>query len=462
MSQIPNIKNRIDNLLYFLEPLLPLANSHMVDFFTKSLFINNVSPDLQQEISSIGIDKAINAIFSNNFQADSALGKIVDNSRSFTLKNCKDVCLSTEAFLDKMHQRGCSPIDKFKLESFMTAKKSHEVEILSVVAASVFKVSNTTHFVDLGDGKGYLSSFLSLQHGIPVLGVDVSNINTCGAIKRVQKLTRIWHGLKINQKKTVPKKDENYSNENGSLYKQVTEFVDHNVDLQKLVVDNYDIDFEPIIGLVGLHTCGDLGPNSIQLFANKDDIKSICNVACCYHLITEQNKVADIGSQSGFPLSHYLKVKNVAIGRNARMIANQSVDRILNKETLPNVTISYRALLQVILEKYCKQLPNKTVGKFRKTPKNFLDYCRIAINRLEADIDITDEEIQNLYIEHSQQLNELNVFYLLRCKLSPVIESLILLDRLLYLQEQGYINSYIVQLFNPVVSPRCYGIVALK
>lgn len=460
MSKIA-IKQHIDNLLYFLEPLLPLANSHMVDFFTKSLFITNVPQDIQQEINNIGIDKAISSFFANCLQTNSALRKMVETSESMTLQNCEDVCLSTELFLDKMYQWGCSPIVKVKLESFMTAKKSHEVEFFSVIAASIFKVSNTTHFIDLGDGKGYLSSFLSLQHGIPVLGIDASNVNTCGAIKRVQKLSRIWRGISSN--KTVPKKEEDFRIEYKSLYKQVTEFVDENVNLQKLITDNYDIDYEPIIGLVGLHTCGNLGPSSIRLFSNTDNIKSMCNVGCCYHLITEKNETDCSEKCVGFPLSQYLKVKNVVIGRNARMMANQSIDRILHNETLPNITITYRALLQVVLEKHCKKLPIKTVGKFRKSPKNFLEYCRIALKKIEVNDDnITDEEINNVYMEYIQQLKEVNFFYLLRCKLAPVIESLILLDRLLYLQEQGWNNSFIVQLFNPIVSPRCYGIVALK
>lgn len=42
--------------------------------------------------------------------------------------------------------------------------------------------------IDAGDGKGYLSTRLSLEHNIKVLGVDYNPINTIGAKLRSEKL----------------------------------------------------------------------------------------------------------------------------------------------------------------------------------------------------------------------------------------------------------------------------------
>jgi len=39
---------------------------------------------------------------------------------------------------------------------------------------------------------------------------------------------------------------------------------------------------------------------------------------------------------------------------------------------------------------------------------------------------------------------------------------LILLDRLLYLKELGYERSYLIDLFDPVISPRHFAIVSIK
>jgi len=56
-------------------------------------------------------------------------------------------------------------------------------------------------------------------------------------------------------------------------------------------------------------------------------------------------------------------------------------------------------------------------------------------------------------------------FYALRAVLAPVIESYILLDRLLFLKEQGEvmggsIAAELVPLFDPSISPRNMAIVA--
>lgn len=52
-------------------------------------------------------------------------------------------------------------------------------------------------------------------------------------------------------------------------------------------------------------------------------------------------------------------------------------------------------------------------------------------------------------------------YYVLRLLLAPLWEELILLDRLLYLRELGY-PSALVPVFDPLISPRNYAVVAVK
>lgn len=40
--------------------------------------------------------------------------------------------------------------------------------------------------------------------------------------------------------------------------------------------------------LIGLHTCGNLASTSMEVFAHSDQLKVLCNVGCCYHLIDER------------------------------------------------------------------------------------------------------------------------------------------------------------------------------
>ena len=40
--------------------------------------------------------------------------------------------------------------------------------------------------------------------------------------------------------------------------------------------------------LTGLHTCGDLASTMLKLFVSNSDVKCLCSVGCCYHLLTEE------------------------------------------------------------------------------------------------------------------------------------------------------------------------------
>lgn len=56
--------------------------------------------------------------------------------------------------------------------------------------------------IDAGDGKGYLSTRLSLEHNIKVLGVDYNPVNTLGALIRSEKLEVIIVSFKNLEKKS--------------------------------------------------------------------------------------------------------------------------------------------------------------------------------------------------------------------------------------------------------------------
>nr|XP_023023967.1 methyltransferase-like protein 25 isoform X1 [Leptinotarsa decemlineata] len=457
-SKCQFVMDQIECLISYLEPLLPLANFHMVDYFSKDEFENFLSNSIKQEIKKVGQQEVISSIFKNDYKEMPNLCEYVNKSKQFTLKNIHSVCFTTNSFLNHLKELSCEEFLRLRLNIFMTSKKSHEVDILSCVSAALKSISRTSHLIDIGDGRGYLSSMLALHYKIPILGVDASVINTHSAVKRVEKLSKIWNSVvKVDNEKTRKTTKD--------LYKQITKYVDEDIDLDQLITDVF-LEKPCGLGLVGLHTCGDLAPTSIRIFSANEQIKTICNVGCCYHFISEsfENEGDDNLCSTGFPMSEFLKQKKFVIGRSARMIAAQSVDRIMDGKDLPNRTIFYRALFEVLLDRKCSFLTKekRQVGRFRKQCSDFSEYVNKAMKKLDLKIDITDLEINEVYEEHEARIHELNLFYLIRGMLSPVIESLILLDRLLFLHEQGHDNSFLVQLFDPVVSPRCYGLIAMK
>ncbi|KPJ10654.1 Uncharacterized protein C12orf26-like [Papilio machaon] len=75
---------------------------------------------------------------------------------------------------------------------------------------------------------------------------------------------------------------------------------------------------------------------------------------------------------------------------------------------------------------------------------------------------LPDSYLTDVSNDLQYQWKQIVMFNFLRLCLAQVIESVVLLDRLLYLFENGYGKSYIVKLFDPVMSPRCHSIVAVR
>lgn len=75
-------------------------------------------------------------------------------------------------------------------DEFMNSKKSHEVQSMSEVVARLAQHCGVKQVIDVGSGKGYLSSSLSLRYGLQVYGIDSSSTNTHGAQERNRKLKK--------------------------------------------------------------------------------------------------------------------------------------------------------------------------------------------------------------------------------------------------------------------------------
>lgn len=94
----------------------------------------------------------------------------------------------------------------------------------------------------------------------------------------------------------------------------------------------------------------------------------------------------------------------------------------------------------------------------------FEEYARSALERLNLP-PAPASMLKSVWIEVAPHQDLVGPFYALRAVLAPVIESYILLDRLLYLKEQaevfgGSMTAELVPLFDPAISPRNMAIVA--
>ncbi|XP_053658694.1 probable methyltransferase-like protein 25 [Anopheles marshallii] len=482
------ITKQVDTIVRFLEPNMAFINCHMVDYLTEQHWQRFVPEAIKHELQTVDDYLQAKELFWGQFEP--ALEKelrfpgvrsFVDNTRRYRLggSEANELALTLDEFKEALsdHRKDT----RLKMTELMNVKKCHEVEVAAAAVASLCTAMASADpatkledilVIDAGDGKGYLSSRIALEHGIKVLGVDCSEENTSNAEKRLERL-----------KKKIPKairksnleEDEYFSNlvkeeaTLNTLYRTATQLIDFSTNLIELAAGYFPQGNHSTFCLCGLHTCGNLGPNCLRLFHQNPTIRGICNVGCCYHLMQEQFIVDEFYNPTkapdnpgyGFPMSKYLQGRCLALGRNARNLAAESIERACTNRENPSEKLEYRALLQVVFLE-CGEKKSHQVGRLKCN--GFVDYVRKSIRKLALteSVTLTDESLLELEARFAVELEQLKVFYLIRQQFAPVIETLILLDRLLYLRECGYDRSFLVKLFEPVVSPRCYALIALK
>lgn len=457
----------------------------MVDYLVKDHWKTYIPANVRKELNGMSDLLEAKEVFWNQFDVKyenagkySSLVEHIEKMKAYKLDRLTDVTMS----VDQLRTAFDSSLKETRLQmpELMSVKKRHEVEIASAVVASlctVLAAKNSDNdldqvaVIDAGDGKGYLSSRVALEHGIKVLGIDSNEGHTVSAEKRRDK-------LKNKVRKAVKKLDlanEEYFNDLLEIgpsvepnYKTTTKLIDFDTNLIEMVKEQFPDSNATQFCLAGLHTCGNLGPNCLRLFHQNPHIKALCNVGCCYHLLIEEfvvdpfynrDKVKD-NPGVGFPMSEFLRAKGFYLGRNARNLAAESIERSAFNRENPNDKLGYRAMLEIVLLQLEADV-SKQVGKLKCS--DFVDYARKALRRLDVDgSGISEEFLKDLQSKFHVELEQLKVFYLYRMTYAPILEGVILLDRLLFLKESGYENSFLVKLFDPVVSPRCCSILAFK
>jgi len=182
------LRSRLEEVIIYLKPYLPIANSHVVNFITHKFWETLIPSDIQKEIDLKGTEFVFSNFWSDNPIPDS-LTRFVTSSKCNYLSSYPSNCLMKLDDVDTLLQSwGYKPINKsFHLKEFMAAKKMHEVEIMAEFVADFSKYAGTDIIVDIGGGKGYLSSLLALAYNFNVLGIDSQSINSEGARNRTFK-----------------------------------------------------------------------------------------------------------------------------------------------------------------------------------------------------------------------------------------------------------------------------------
>ena len=217
-------------------------------------------------------------------------------------------------------------------------------------------------------------------------------------------------------------------------------------------------------GIAGLHTCGDLGSALIKLYAKCEEAKALYSVACCHMRLT-----------STFPLSHYVSTfQRKEISKDAECLSYLSkelschaietyVQRLNTQEQYSKLKVHcYRALLELLIHEKNPNLRHSALKSVTKCHLiSFREYAEKATQGLNLTLDFNDSILLEKIDLHLSEWWNVVIYYSLRLLFAPLIETVILLDRCLYLLDEGH-SSYLVPIFDPLLSPRNHVLMSVK
>ncbi|KAI8618080.1 methyltransferase domain-containing protein [Chytriomyces sp. MP71] len=357
----------------------------------------------------------------------------------------------------------------------MSRKKLHEVSRLATLVLHTLEKSsyaNTTIVIDVGAGQGYLTHRLAAAHAC--IAVDFDEIQTVGSKTRGRELQRgrikdasaerheiLYRTMRINEAGLVGLVEE-LGRESPEEWKYA---------------------------LVGLHACGDLSANTmLGAFRTSKAIKMLAVVPCCFNLITEPNGNDDAScnasGQHGFPLSKHLTELCSAYPCLSPLAS--SLHNHANRALLSALLLHFNLADETTEPTRGPAAENETriptpAGSHHKFRLNGLDaatlegpfvpYAMEALVRLGLAGRVTEEEVRAFseLPKYANAENEVFIVHCVRSLLSRVVESLLLMDRALFLQEMEEderggdgMQWDMLNLFDLDVSPRNMVFVASK
>ncbi|CAI0440727.1 unnamed protein product [Linum tenue] len=405
------------------------------------------------------------------------------------------------------------------LSQGMNKKKRHEIEVLSAIVSSITNEVGAEVIVDVGAGQGYLAQVLSFQYHHHVVAIDACSHHgkvTESRAERIRKhyaaqMRKLGSGNgTISTPRTITCRVLSTD-----MLKSLADIVPPADDVKGAQLINQDTEGKASLVLAGLHACGDLSVTMLKTFSECKDAKAIISIACCYNLLSEEC-FNSAGSQTGFPVSNGVRATRISLGKSSRDLACQSAERwsCLDKDAgLQNFDLhAFRAVFQKVLFKYYPGIitSRPSVGRqgkaLRRKQQRGVPYSlenaedddynsalNINANSDGGACDLVNEglaapdkctlfekfsvsglsrlgleplqeiDFHEIWSESQPYAELIGPYWSLRAAMGPVLETLLLLDRLLFLQEQdGLLDVAMFPIFDPALSPRNLAIIARR
>lgn len=316
-------------------------------------------------------------------------------------------------------------------------KKRYEIDLIAKLCQKQATEKNCHYIVDIGSGLGHLSRMLSYGYGFKVCTFEANEVLAKSATELDNKFEYCLNFKAIkhfNSQKTV------------HIHKKITADINSENFLNE-VLKHFKGDKNLKFGLIGLHPCGDLGPTLLRLFNEIENISFICIASCCY---------MKMSINKNFPLSNYCKINNFHLNYLSCEIACHSIENYVEKLTENNwnhlKVHAFRAAVEDIITSFDSSLKHCQLCSVKyKDDLTFKEYYEKIL--LKHQRCFSDDKIKFYQNVIDDTWIYVVKFYSIRLMLAPIIETIILLDRLLFIRECCF-KSCILPIFDPKISPR--------
>jgi hypothetical protein len=309
---------------------------------------------------------------------------------------------------------------------YIIPKKKHEIKRLAPHIHHLYQTKKIDQIVDIGGGIGLLAQVLANQYQHKVISIDMNAEFQKTGFERHEHNAR------------VPTNKVQYKNIKVEAQGPFTELLESNV--------------MPI----GLHTCGKLALDIIQVSADKK-VPAIVNFGCCYHTLTLSPALQNISefAKNNDPLWMNLFGLTLSCRAHRKMDDKDYEFKLKVKH--------YRYAIHILLYDHYDIKEQVTLGNSSRKlyDESFGSYVLEQLKRINLTPKHTFEELNAYFADSKLQvlIEQMLAAGLIRNAMGRALEIYLLLDRAIYLEEKGY-QVLVEEFFDEELSPRNIGITA--
>jgi hypothetical protein len=305
----------------------------------------------------------------------------------------------------------------------MTAKKQHEIAAILPFLAERKDTLGVKRAVDLGGGVGHLARTLATELQLPLVSIDRDAALQDMGRTLLQKLRMT----------DVP-----------------LEFV--NGEMQSGRQEALDPYFEGACLSVGLHTCGPLAWAHLK---KSQRSRALLNFGCCYDRMDATRDC----QQSAWAAQHPLPWTSFAL-----FLATRGRRRSREELAMQERVNTWRLALHLFLQEEGLAQGFLAVGDAPRSAytQTFADYAADRFRFLQLDFTPHAKKAEHYLTrpDVARSMREFFVINVVRNAFSRPLEVLLLLDRALWMEEQGH-TVELRQFFDHRISPRNLGVFAV-